>query len=698
MGQHGVQIKNMDVLEWCRSYSGPPFMALLCDAPYELNFMGNGKKNHWDNSGISFRPDTWRALAQHLLPGAFGMCFASSRGWHRLACAIEDAGMIIHPSVFMLGWAQGSGWPKATRVEANTPEDTQRRDAYRTAAQDVDGILLALAESEHVSWTAAEHARRLLEMMQDTAAGTQPPEPSGIWAGHRYGLQALKPALEPIIVWQKPYQGKPVDSITATGAGALWIDGARLPTAEIGGPRIPDLERMDNPDWRFTGASTGGGAASSLGRWPPNLCLLHLPECQRLGTRQVPDPNYVGPPGQAPTRTEPVWQCSPECPVRRFDRQAGERASGGQRSASQDAMHRCIYAGLSHNSGAPAHDSGPASRFMYTTDWALDVAEQLAAAESIECVLCCQFPEKHGTMSDTNSQEVLCEDVSIASNFSPQNSLSSASAQMSAQENAPLSDVASKAQSNTTVPSAANAAPIMPAMTQNIVPPNAPMLLVAQTVRAVHDAALLCDSCATDFAQSLVRAWLSHSDPSTASQVSMLACKNTILTHNLAIAVERLGSTDITEIMTNPKTLSGFVINVIATCTRTKNETGPHTSTFHETVAENLQRAFPMRYTGKASRGEREEGLSGRNGFPCVKPIALCQWLATLLLPPAAYAPRRLLVPFCGTASEMIGAVLTGGWEEILGIEQDPATVAVGTQRLRWWTTQIAAQLSLWPS
>jgi hypothetical protein len=45
----------------------------------------------------------------------------------------------------------------------------------------------------------------------------------------------------------------------------------------------------------------------------------------------------------------------------------------------------------------------------------------------------------------------------------------------------------------------------------------------------------------------------------------------------------------------------------------------------------------------------------------------------------------------------MIGGVLAG-WEEILGIEQDPATVAVGTQRLTWWTTQIAAQLSLWPS
>jgi hypothetical protein len=114
-------------------------------------------------------------------------------------------------------------------------------------------------------------------------------------------------------------------------------------------------------------------------------------------------------------------------------------------------------------------------------------------------------------------------------------------------------------------------------------------------------------------------------------------------------------------------------------------------------VAEQLAQADPVFYTGKASQAERSEGLPGRNGFPCVKPIALCQWLATLLLPPAAYAPRRLLNPFAGSGSEAIGATLAG-WEEIVGIEQDPATVALATQRLTWWTTQIAAQLSLWPS
>ena len=76
-----------DVMEWCKTYDGPKFHALLCDPPYSLQFMGKD----WDHD-IAFHPETWAALTEHLYPGAFGMAFASSRGWHRLACAIEDAG------------------------------------------------------------------------------------------------------------------------------------------------------------------------------------------------------------------------------------------------------------------------------------------------------------------------------------------------------------------------------------------------------------------------------------------------------------------------------------------------------------------------------------------------------------------------------------------------------------------------------
>jgi len=81
------------------------------------------------------------------------------------------------------------------------------------------------------------------------------------------------------------------------------------------------------------------------------------------------------------------------------------------------------------------------------------------------------------------------------------------------------------------------------------------------------------------------------------------------------------------------------------------------------------------------------------NDHPTVKPLALCRWLATLLLPPPlripslrsqesdglhrspqigpeSRIPRRLLVPFAGTGSEMIGA-LEAGWDDVTGIEQD---------------------------
>jgi len=217
--------------DWAVSYQGEPFHALLCDPPYELGFMGKD----WDRSGVAFKSETWAALAEHLHPGAFGMAFASARGWHRLAVAIEDAGLRIHPSIF--GWTYGSGFPKATRISA-------------------DGK-------------------------------------SGAWEGYRYGLQALKPALEPIIVFQKPYEGKPVDSITETGAGALWIDGARIEFEEGG-------TLASNPSLRekITGGNGGHISAHKInrrfsvphedGRWPANLVLdseaaKRLDEMSRLG-------------------------------------------------------------------------------------------------------------------------------------------------------------------------------------------------------------------------------------------------------------------------------------------------------------------------------------------------------------------------------------------------------------------------------
>ncbi len=95
-------------------------------------------------------------------------------------------------------------------------------------------------------------------------------------------------------------------------------------------------------------------------------------------------------------------------------------------------------------------------------------------------------------------------------------------------------------------------------------------------------------------------------------------------------------------------------------------------------------------YCAKASRSEREQGLSERddgkppNNHPTVKPVVLTEWLATLLLPPDSIKPRRLLVPFSGSGSEMIGAVWAG-WDEVVGVEQDAGYSVVAVRRLEYW-------------
>lgn len=58
--------------------------------------------------------------------------------------------------------------------------------------------------------------------------------------------------------------------------------------------------------------------------------------------------------------------------------------------------------------------------------------------------------------------------------------------------------------------------------------------------------------------------------------------------------------------------------------------------------------------------------------------------LATLLLPPprADGAPRRILTPFSGVGSEVIGALLAG-WDEAVGIELEEEYVTIARERAR---------------
>ncbi len=90
-------------------------------------------------------------------------------------------------------------------------------------------------------------------------------------------------------------------------------------------------------------------------------------------------------------------------------------------------------------------------------------------------------------------------------------------------------------------------------------------------------------------------------------------------------------------------------------------------------------------YVSKAAAWEREAGLTTRSHHPTMKPVTLTEYLARLLLPPPLQEPRRLLIPFAGSGSEMLGARLAG-WDVVDGIEQSAEYADIARARLAWWS------------
>ncbi len=88
---------------------------------------------------------------------------------------------------------------------------------------------------------------------------------------------------------------------------------------------------------------------------------------------------------------------------------------------------------------------------------------------------------------------------------------------------------------------------------------------------------------------------------------------------------------------------------------------------------------------------DEDDSAEVRNHHPTIKPILLTQWLATLLLPPPRKdgSPRRILVLYSGSGSEMIGA-LRAGWDEIVGVQRvqndvERSYVEIAKARLQRW-------------
>src|SRR3990167_8762365 len=65
----------------------------------------------WDGGDIAMQPATWALLLRVAKPGAHLLVFSSSRTFHRVWCAVEDAGWEIRDTLM---WLHGEGLPKSS--------------------------------------------------------------------------------------------------------------------------------------------------------------------------------------------------------------------------------------------------------------------------------------------------------------------------------------------------------------------------------------------------------------------------------------------------------------------------------------------------------------------------------------------------------------------------------------------------------
>src|SRR5688500_4525271 len=93
--------------------TGPASVNL--DSPYGRSRITTGgfMGATWDGGDVAFQPDTWRECLRVLKLGGHLLAFGGSRTYHRLACAVEDAGFEIRDQIM---WLYGSGFPKSTNL------------------------------------------------------------------------------------------------------------------------------------------------------------------------------------------------------------------------------------------------------------------------------------------------------------------------------------------------------------------------------------------------------------------------------------------------------------------------------------------------------------------------------------------------------------------------------------------------------
>lgn len=238
--------------------------SIVTDPPYELNFMHKG----WDSSGIAFQASTWEKCLSVLKPGGYLLAFGGSRTYHRIACAIEDAGFEIRDTII---WMYGSGFPKSLNVAKGV-------EAKLTTggASPKNQRITSMGEDYEPTGQTDYHHGLMFKNNDDTYVhndgnmGFTHPE-SQKWRG--WGT-ALKPAYEPIIVARNPCEGTCVDNVLKYGVGGINIDECRVETTDT-----YSYKRCGGSSFGIGKGNDGtreySAESNPLGRYPSNIILTY---------------------------------------------------------------------------------------------------------------------------------------------------------------------------------------------------------------------------------------------------------------------------------------------------------------------------------------------------------------------------------------------------------------------------------------
>ena len=181
--------------------------AIITDPPYELGFMGKS----WDSTGVAYDIKVWQECLRVLKPGGHLLAFGGSRTYHRLACAIEDAGFQIRDQIM---WVYGSGFPKSLNIG-------KAIDKAAGAPVKVGKAFKVAGEYGHRDLRDPEAQGLSRDEMRHSAVTAEAKQ----WEG--WGT-ALKPAHEPIVLARKPLDGTVANNVLTYGVGGINIDGCRV--------------------------------------------------------------------------------------------------------------------------------------------------------------------------------------------------------------------------------------------------------------------------------------------------------------------------------------------------------------------------------------------------------------------------------------------------------------------------------------